>query len=102
MLASFSSSMLSAALTVGIYVAGHFTADLQRLPEIVDSRLVSTAATGLAYVLPDLSAFDISSDVVHAQAVETSYLALMTGYAFLYVAVLVLGAMCVFSRRDFT
>jgi uncharacterized membrane protein len=59
-------------------------------------------ARGLSYVLPDFASFDVTAQVVHAQPVGTAYLALSTGYALAYIGALLLGAILVFSRRDFT
>ena len=49
-----------------------------------------------------MSAFDVSADIVHAQPVTAGYMMLTSGYALVYIVCLLLGAMFVFSRRDFT
>jgi len=99
---TFSSSILSAALTFAVYVVGHFNADLRTVGDVIDAPAVATLAAGVSYVLPDMSAFDVSADIVHAQPVTAGYMILTSGYALVYIACLLLGAVFVFSRRDFT
>ena len=99
---TFSSSILSAALTFALYVTGHFNTDLRNIGDIVDSPTAAIVAAGVSYVLPDMSAFDVSANVVHAQPVSAGYVILTSGYALIYIALLLIGAMFVFSRRDFT
>lgn len=100
-LSTFSSPILSAVLTFGVYIVGHFNADLKNFETVVESPVAVYLARGIYYVLPNLAPFDVKADVVHAQPVEWSYLALTTGYGLVYITMLVLAAMFVFSRRDF-
>ena len=98
---TFSSPMLSAALTFGLYVVGHFSADLRNFQQVVDSPAAATFARGLYWVLPNLAQFDIKSDVVHGIHVPLGYLAFAGAYAAVYIAMLLAIAGLVFSRRDF-
>jgi len=98
---TFSTPLLSAALTLGFYVAGHFNADLRNFEHVVDSKPAVWLARGLYHVLPDLSAFDVKTAVVHGFPVAPGYLALTIGYGLFYIAVLLIIATVIFSRRDF-
>ena len=98
---TFSSPLLGAVMTCALYVAGHFNADLRGLHDVVDSSVAGWVATGLSYVLPDLAAFNVTAQVVHAQPIGVGYVVLTAGYAAAYIGVLLVGALCVFSRRDF-
>ena len=98
---TFSTPLLSAALTFGLYLVGHFNADLRNFEVAVDSRAAAWIARGLYHVLPDLSAFDVKTQVVHGLPVPASYIALTMGYGALYIALLLLIATFIFSRRDF-
>ena len=98
---TFSSPMLSAALTVGLYVVGHFSADLRNFQQVVDSPAAASFARGLYWVLPNLAQFDVKSDVVHGIHVPLGYLAITGAYAALYITMLLTIAALVFSRRDF-
>ena len=98
---TFSSPILSAALTFGLFVVGHFNADLRNFESVVDSRPAAYMARTLYYVLPNLAPFDIKAEVVHAQPVSLGYVALTTGYGVAYIGALLLASMFIFSRRDF-
>jgi ABC-type transport system involved in multi-copper enzyme maturation permease subunit len=98
---TFSTPMLSAAFTFGLFIAGHFSADLRNFDQVVDSPAAVRLARGLYWILPNLAQFDVKAQVVHGQPVPLGYMALATGYAALYVSMLLAIAMFVFSRRDF-
>ena len=98
---TFSTPMLSAALTFGFYVVGHFSTDLRNFQEVVDSPLAARFARGLYFVLPNLAQFDVKADVVHGQVVPAGYVGIATAYAALYIAMLLVISVFVFSRRDF-
>ena len=85
---TFSSPMLSAALTFGLYVVGHFSADLRNFQQVVDSPAAAAFARGLYWVLPNLAQFDVKSDVVHGVRVPLGYMAMTGAYAALYIAML--------------
>jgi ABC-type transport system involved in multi-copper enzyme maturation permease subunit len=98
---TFSSPMLSAALTFGLYIVGHFSGDLRNFQQVVDSRAAAGLARGLYWVLPNLAQFDVKSDVVHGVHVPAGYLAMTAAYAALYISMLLAIASLIFSRRDF-
>ena len=98
---TYSSPMLSAAFTLGVYVAGQFAADLKRFDVIVDSPAAVAIAKACYYLMPDFARFDIKLAVVHGVPVSGAYLASTAAYAALYVAALLFGAVVIFSRRDF-
>jgi ABC-type transport system involved in multi-copper enzyme maturation permease subunit len=98
---TFSTPILSAALTFGLYVAGHFNADLKNFEKVVSSKAAARLARGVYHVLPDLSAFDVKTEVVHGLPVTLGYLATTAAYGLAYVAALLLVSTFIFSRRDF-
>jgi ABC-type transport system involved in multi-copper enzyme maturation permease subunit len=98
---TFSSPFLSIVLTLGLWVIGHFNADLRNFGTIVDAPAAIAVARGLYYVLPNFAAFDIKAQVVWGQPVPVSYLAQTALYGLVYVAFVLTGAVAVFSRRDF-
>jgi len=98
---TFSSPILSASLTFGLYVVGQFNAELRNFDGVVDSPAAAWLAR-LAYrVVPDLSAFDVKMQVVHGIPVTAGYLVLTAGYGLLYISAILLVATFIFSRRDF-
>jgi ABC-type transport system involved in multi-copper enzyme maturation permease subunit len=98
---TFSSPILSAALTFGLYIAGNFNRDLRNFELVVDSQAAAWLARGLYHVLPDLSAFDVKTQVVHGLPVSAGYIGVTVAYGAAYITALLLAAMVIFSRRDF-
>ena len=98
---TFSTPLLSAALTFGVFLVGHFSSDLRNFQDAVDSPAAARLARGLYWVLPNLAQFDVKADVVHGQAVPAGYALMSVAYAALYIAMLLVLAVYVFSRRDF-
>jgi ABC-type transport system involved in multi-copper enzyme maturation permease subunit len=98
---TFSSPMLAAALSFGLYVVGHFNADLKNFETVVDSKPIAYIARALYYLLPNLAPLDVKSDVVHAVPVPMLYLGLNAAYCVTYVAILLSASTFIFARRDF-
>jgi len=98
---TFTSPVLASAFSVGLVVAGHFSAELKNFEQVVDSPAAAALAGGLYYVLPNLAPFDVKAQVVHALPITPLYVALTTGYGVLYVGALLTLAVLFFSRRDF-
>jgi ABC-type transport system involved in multi-copper enzyme maturation permease subunit len=99
---TFSTPLLSAALTFGFFVAGRFSADLRNFDQVVDSPVAVGLAKALYWILPNLAPFDVRTQVVHgSQPVTAGYMAIASGYGALYIAALIVAAILVFSRRDF-
>jgi ABC-type transport system involved in multi-copper enzyme maturation permease subunit len=98
---TFSTPLLSAALTFGLFVAGRFSADLRHFDQAVGSGAAAALARALYWVLPNLAPFDIRSRIVHGEALSAGDLALSTGYGALYIAALLVASAYIFSRRDF-
>jgi ABC-type transport system involved in multi-copper enzyme maturation permease subunit len=98
---TFSTPMLSAALTFAVYVIGHFSADLRNLGAILESPAAGAIARGLYYVVPNLAALNVRAQVVHAQPVTVEHMLWAAASSLLYIGALLVAAMLVFSRRDF-
>ena len=56
---TFSTPILSAAFTFGLFIVGHFSGDLRNFDQFVDSELAARVARGLYWILPDLAQFDV-------------------------------------------
>jgi ABC-type transport system involved in multi-copper enzyme maturation permease subunit len=98
---TFSSPMLSAVLAFGLYIAGHFGADLKNFDVAVGDSPIRFVTTALYYLLPNMAMFDVKNAVVHGQRVPAGLVMVATLYAITYITTLVAGAVWVFSRRDF-
>jgi Cu-processing system permease protein len=97
---TFSSPFLSAVLTLGLWIVGHFNDDLKHFDAVVDAPAAVWVARALYYVLPDLSAFDVRSQVVHGLPVPAVAAGLAAAYGAAYIALLLVAAVLVFRRRD--
>jgi len=98
---SFSSPLLSAMLTLGLWVAGHFNGDLRQFEQVVDQPAVAWIARTLYYVLPNLAPFNVKAEVVYGMPVSASHLGFTLLYAAVYIAALLVAAVAIFRRRDF-
>ena len=98
---TFSTPLLAAALTFGLFIVGHFNADLKNFDKIVDSRPAIWVAGAVYHTVPDFSAFDIKTEVVHGLPVAAGYLSATAGYGFAYISALLVVSILVFARRDF-
>ena len=98
---TFSTPLLSAALTFALFIVGHFSADLRNFQSVVESPAVGRIARGLYWVLPNLAQFDVKASVVHGQRVPAGYVAVAVAYAAVYIALLLTISTSVFARRDF-
>ena len=98
---TFSSPLLSTLLTLGLWVAGHFNADLRNFENVVDSQPAIWMARTLYYLLPNLAPFDVKAEVVYGLPVDSRHVLLTMAYAALYSGVLLTVAIAIFRRRDF-
>jgi ABC-type transport system involved in multi-copper enzyme maturation permease subunit len=98
---TFSTPLLAAAFTFGVFIVGHFSQDLRNFQQVVDAPAAAAVARALYWVLPNLGQFDVKAQVVHAQPVPLGYLLLTTTYGALYIGLLLAASIAVFSRRDF-
>ena len=93
--------MLSAAFTFGLYIVGHFNADLANFESVVKSQAAGWLGKALYYLLPNLAPFDVKAAVVHGQPVSAGVRGADDGYGLLYAGAMIALAVLVFSRRDF-
>jgi Cu-processing system permease protein len=97
-----SSGILSAGLTLGVFVVGLYSEDLRGFGAIVNSPITASVVRGVGRVVPAFSAFDIKAEVVNGRpAVPWAYVAMTMAYAALYAGALVGASMAIFSRREF-
>ncbi len=98
---TFSSSTLSAIMTLAFYVIGHLTTDLKGIAEKTKSDALKTVMTGLYYLCPNLEMLNVKGQAAVGEAVSISYQATASLYGLLYTALLLAGACMVFRKRDF-
>jgi ABC-type transport system involved in multi-copper enzyme maturation permease subunit len=98
---TFSTPLLSMLFTLGVWVAGHFSADLRNFQTAVDSPVAIALARGLYYALPNLAAVDVKNAIVHG--LDVPWRAVLVGVLSLlaYAGLLLAAAVRIFERRDF-
>ena len=98
---TFSSPLLATLLTIGLWVAGHFNADLRNFEKVVDNPVVIAMARGAYYVLPNLAPFDVKAEVVYGMPIAARAVGFTLLYALVYITLLLTAAVTIFRRRDF-
>ncbi len=107
---SFSSTVLSALFTLGVYFAGHLSDQLleqvrfaTRMGELngTSSMLFQKAAEVIHAIFPGLYRYNVTTYVVHGVALPDMYVFWNSIYALGYIGVFLAIASWWFSRRDF-
>lgn len=96
---SFSSPLLSAVFAFSLFVIGSFAEDLRGFAGMTHG-LERWLATAAAYIVPNMSALNVISQVAHEQPVAGQLVLFNTGYALLYSAMAIFGAVLIFERRN--
>ena len=98
---TFSSPFLSALLTMALWAIGQLSADFRNLGAALESPVVGWLGRVLYYAFPNFAALDIKAQVVTGVPVPMAYLLTMAAYGAMYVALVLVAAVTIFTRRDF-
>ncbi len=98
---TFSSAMVSASMTLGLYVIGHLTPDLKGIAEKSQNELITMLMTGLYYLCPNLEMLNIKGQAAAGVSVSLAYQSMATVYGLFYASLLLAAACVIFQRRDF-
>ncbi|SLM46428.1 putative ABC transport system, permease component [Nitrospira japonica] len=98
---TFTSSILSATMTLGVYVIGHLTNDMKAIAAKSQNPITEGIMTAIYYVCPNLEWLNIKGQASSGVAVSMTYQALATSYGLLYSGLLLAAACLFFRRRDF-
>lgn len=96
----FSSPILSATFTAGLFVAGSFSGDMRELAAAVQLPWLRGALIVVYYLLPNFRNFNVTTAVAHGQAIPAEAIALNTGYALLYAGLVVAASVLIFQNRN--
>jgi len=98
---SFTTPMLAALFTVGLWLIGHLSRDLHALGRQSELESVARVTDFLFVLMPDFEVFNKTLEAVHGLPIPSWEVGLAVVYSIGYtVCTLTLGAM-IFSRRDF-
>jgi len=96
---SFSTPIMSAVFTFAVFVIGSLADDLRGFAHNA-AGIQGMVMTAAAYLVPNLSAFNIVNQAAHGDAVAGRLIVYNTLYALLYSVVVISGAVLVFERRN--
>jgi Cu-processing system permease protein len=96
---SFSSPLLAAVFAFSVFVIGSFAEDLRGFAGMAHG-ITRWLASAAAYLVPNLSAFNIISSVAHEQPVAGQLILNNTLYALLYAGMALSGAVLIFEHRN--
>ena len=98
---AFTTPMLAAFFTVGLWIIGHLTRDLQAISSQSGAEGVSQMATFVFLLMPDFEVFNRTLEAVHGLPIPGNEIGLATVYAVGYTVCTMILAIMIFSRRDF-
>ncbi len=98
---SFTTPMLAAFFSVGIYCIGHLTRNLRSLVEASGSEATIAATAWLHRLFPDLESFNLTLEAVHGLPLEAARVGWPVLYGLGWIGGLLLLASFIFARRDF-
>jgi len=96
----FSTPMLSTLFTLAIYVTGVFAPDIRSISEFTNNSMLLAVTRALYFLIPNFHDFNVIAVAGHGEPIPFSLVWQNTLYAGLYVALLLVAASAVFSRRN--
>lgn len=96
----FSSPLLSALFTMGIYITGVFGTDIRDFGEFARNPIIKALTRVIYYLVPNFHNFNVIGVVAHGESIPASLIWQNTLYAILYVALVLVAASAVFARRN--
>ena len=96
----FTSPFLAILFSVGIYIAGLFAGELRTMQAVNLSPAAMSMFRAVSYVLPNFENFNVMGLVVHGRPLPLALVWQSTVYAFVYGALVLVGAALIFSRRN--
>lgn len=99
--ASWTSQMVTAVATIGLYFVGHMASDLYKFADRAKDAPVRVLGKALYYLLPNLDRLDFKARATYGDPTSLAELGQALVYALGYSTVLVVIACVLFERRDF-
>jgi len=96
----FSSPVLSAAFTVGLFIAGSFSSDILELSKAVKVPWLEWMTRAVYYAIPNFRNFNVISSVAHEHPVPAALVLYNTAYAAIYIGLVVGASILIFQNRD--
>jgi len=96
----FSTPMLSTLFTLGIYITGNFASDIRGFGDFTKSPGIKVVTRVIYYLVPNFHNFNSIAEASHGESIPLALVGQNTLYTALYVALLLVAASAVFSRRN--
>lgn len=97
---SFTSPMMSAFMSIGLFLIGRFSSDLYTFSHKSPSAIVRAIGAALFYALPNLERLNLKAEASLLRPVDLWQVFTTTIYGLLYIAAFLALAVAVFQRRD--
>lgn len=105
---SFSSPFLSGIFTFAVFYVGRVTPEMRAAMETADASWIATVCQIGLWLVPDLHLYAVSGGTVageavsvHGEFVNWGYVGVSCTYGLMWIAILLILATGIFSRRDF-
>lgn len=98
---AFTSSILATLFSFGVYLMGHFSADLVELGKLSKNASIESLTTSLYLVLPNLSRLNLKNLAVYGDLPSGIELLSHALYALIYTALLLIISMLIFAQKEF-
>jgi len=101
MYSTFAGPTVATFLSLSTFVIGHLTVDIQTMGAEAEDSTMQTLSAVAYWVLPNLEAFNVRTEVVYNAPIPLEFVAFSAGYGLLYSAIVVGIAAIIFHYRDF-
>jgi ABC-type transport system involved in multi-copper enzyme maturation permease subunit len=101
LLSSFSSQVVSAVVTVGIYFSGHLSADIYNLAMKSKSPVLAVVGKATYYLVPNLERMNFRPMAAYELHVPLKTIVSGSAYGLAYAGIACTLAVLAFERRDF-
>ena len=98
---AFTTPLLASFFSSALWIAGNLTRNLRDIGAASELEPLRVATLWLYRLLPDLDSFNLSIEATHGLPIAASDIWLAIAYGVAYVAIVLLGAVVIFERRDF-
>ena len=100
-LSCFTSPMLAILLSLLIFTAGRFSADIRLFSDEVKNPIASIFSEFVYRTIPNLEKFNFRSEAVYGSEITTNLIFNTTIYALIFILVLLLLSSLIFQRKEF-
>lgn len=97
---TFSSPVMSAMFTLGLYLIGHMSYDILQFGRLTGKPVLEQLTQILFYILPDLERLNLKNVLIH-EPLPLEVMSSSLGYGALYILGLLILSMLIFEGKEF-